>query len=119
MSTIFRQPPDIYAGTFPDVPPDLIRTATGPVLSVFGRTGYVVAQVGDYTAAQVTNAVDMTMTYADPVWISSLAWSKITGAPSFVVDPTTTFGDLIVRGHSSVVSRLGVGADGTVLTANS
>jgi hypothetical protein len=33
---------------------------TGPVASVYGRVGAVVAQVGDYTAAQVTNAADLT-----------------------------------------------------------
>ncbi|HEV2403741.1 MAG TPA: hypothetical protein VGS08_06100 [Candidatus Saccharimonadales bacterium] len=32
--------------------------ATAPVTSVFGRTGAVTAQSGDYTAAQVTNAAD-------------------------------------------------------------
>jgi len=54
----------------------------GAVASVFGRTGAVVATTGDYTAAQVTNAVDQTQTYANPAWITSLAYSKITGAPT-------------------------------------
>jgi hypothetical protein len=40
-------------GTWADV------TATGAVTSVFGRTGAVVAVSGDYTAAQVTNAPDL------------------------------------------------------------
>jgi hypothetical protein len=119
--------------------------AAGGVSSVFTRTGAVVAVAGDYTAAQITNAVDATQTYSNPSWISaiawgkitgaptfvdtagsysnptwltSLAWSKITGAPTFVQDPTTTLGDIIVRG-SSAPSRLGVGANGTVLTADS
>ena len=61
---------------------DITITAIVPVTSVFGRTGAILPQTGDYTAAQVTNAVDTTQTYADPPWISSLAWSKITGAPS-------------------------------------
>lgn len=52
----------------------------GAVSAVFGRTGAVVAQSGDYTAAQVTNAVDQTQTYANPSWITSLAASKLTGA---------------------------------------
>lgn len=51
------------------------------VNSVFGRVGNVVAMSGDYTAAQVTNAVDQTGSYADPSWITSLDYSKITGAP--------------------------------------
>jgi hypothetical protein len=162
---------------------------SAPVTSVFGRIGAVVAQTDDYTAAQVTNAVDATVSYANPAWITSLAWSKVTGVPANVVnavpasrqiltangisgggdltadrtivgvvmgpsggshavgmvpdpgavvgstrylredgswvvppgymgDPTTTLGDLIVRG-SSAVSRLGVGANTQVLTADS
>lgn len=54
----------------------------GAVASVFGRTGAVVAASGDYTAAQVTNAVSTAGSYADPAWITSLAWSKISGAPA-------------------------------------
>jgi len=51
------------------------------VASIFGRTGSVMAQAGDYTAAQVTNAVDQTARYSDPSWISGLSWSKLIGAP--------------------------------------
>src|ERR1700693_4607381 len=47
---------------------------TGAVSSVFGRAGVVAAAGGDYTAAQVTNAVDATGSYANPAWITSLAW---------------------------------------------
>lgn len=54
----------------------------GAVSSVFGRTGAVVATAGDYTAAQVTGAVDQGSQYANPSWITSLAWSKVTGAPA-------------------------------------
>jgi hypothetical protein len=57
----------------------------GAVDSVFGRTGVVVAVAGDYTAAQVTNAVSTQGSYADPSWITSLAWAKITGAPASAV----------------------------------
>lgn len=57
-------------------------SAGGAVSSVFGRSGAVVAASGDYTAAQVTNAVSTANTYADPPWITSLAYSKITGAPA-------------------------------------
>jgi hypothetical protein len=54
----------------------------GAVDSVFGRTGVVVAVSGDYTAAQVTNAADTTGSYANPSWITSLIWSKITSTPT-------------------------------------
>jgi hypothetical protein len=56
------------------------------VTSVFARTGAVVASSGDYTAAQVTNAVDSTGSYSNPAWITGLAWSKITGAPAFAAN---------------------------------
>jgi len=52
------------------------------VTSVFTRTGAVVAATGDYTAAQVTNAVSTLGSYANPSWITSLAYAKITGAPT-------------------------------------
>jgi hypothetical protein len=54
----------------------------GSVSSVFGRTGGITAQSGDYTAAQVTHAVDASATYQNPSWLGSLAWAKITGTPS-------------------------------------
>ena len=90
----------------------------GAVASVFGRTGPVVAATGDYSAAQVTNAVDRSQTYSDPMWLTGLNWSKILSAPSFLADPTTAKGDLIVR-TSSLLTRLPVGGDGTMLVADS
>jgi hypothetical protein len=61
------------------------------VASVFGRTGVVVAVAGDYTAAQVTNAVSIAGSYADPAWITSLGWAKITGTPApYTLPPATT-----------------------------
>ena len=90
----------------------------GAVVSVFGRTGPVVAATGDYSAAQVTNAVDRSQTYSDPMWLTGLNWSKILSAPSFLADPTTAKGDLIVR-TSSLLTRLPVGGDGTMLVADS
>lgn len=49
------------------------------VTSFNGRTNAVSPASGDYTAAQVTNAVDSTATYANPSWLTALAGSKITG----------------------------------------
>lgn len=59
----------------------IANVPAGAVTSVFGRSGAVVAAAGDYTAAQVTNAVDSTSTYADPTWITSLDWDKIINGP--------------------------------------
>lgn len=61
------------------------------VIDVFGRTGHVVATAGDYTVNQVTGALP---------------------------DPTTAKGDLLAR-SSTAVTRLVVGTDGQVLTADS
>lgn len=61
----------------------------GAVTTVFGRAGAVVAATNDYIAAQVTNAVDQTGSYANPAWISSLAYSKLTGIPDAVADGAT------------------------------
>ncbi len=60
------------------------------VSSVFTRTGAVVAASGDYTAAQVTNAVDQTGSYSNPAWVTGLAWSKITSPPAFPANTGAT-----------------------------
>jgi hypothetical protein len=55
----------------------------GAVSTVFGRAGAVTAQTGDYSASQITNAVSSTGTYSNPAWLTALAWSKLTGVPSY------------------------------------
>lgn len=97
--------------------PAKLKWATPPsaVPSVFGRTGAITAQAGDYTAAQVTNAVDRTQAYANPAWITSLDWSKISAAPAaFPPSAHTHDAGAIVSGVFPPV-RLGSGvADQTV-----
>jgi len=66
----------------------LATLAHGQVTTAFGRTGVVIATTGDYTADQVSNAVDTTKAYENPNWLSSLAWGKITGAPIVTPDPS-------------------------------
>jgi hypothetical protein len=109
---------------FPDntIQTTAYTAASSPVTSVFGRTGAVVAKTSppfDYSASNVTNAVDSSSNYANPAWITSLAWSKISGAPALLVDPTTTKGDIVARGATAPATRLGVGTDNFVLTADS
>ncbi len=58
-----------------------VENPSGAVTSVFGRTGDVTARSGDYTAAEVTNAVDQTGSYSNPAWITGLAWSKLLSVP--------------------------------------
>lgn len=85
------------------------------VASVFGRTGAVIAQAGDYTAAQVTNAVSLIGSYADPAWITQLSWSKLINVPgTFTPAPHTHDASAVVSGRLNT-ARLGAGlADETV-----
>lgn len=72
-----------------------IGAVTGTsVTSVFGRTGDVLANSGDYTFAQlaglpstlagygISDGVSISGSYSNPVWITFLAWGKITGTPT-------------------------------------
>jgi hypothetical protein len=84
--------------------------AAGGVSSVFTRTGAVVAVAGDYTAAQVTNAVSTLGAYADPPWITALAWAKITGAPTVSSYQTPWLSDINAANFNlNGVNAIGVG----------
>lgn len=52
----------------------------GAVSSVFGRTGSVSALEADYSSYYPL----LSGTYNNPTWLNQLAWSKISGAPSFL-----------------------------------
>ena len=88
-----------------------LSAGSGAVTSVFTRTGAVAAATGDYTAAQVTNAVSTLGSYADPAWITSLAWTKITGAPTGGTGSQTPWTSDIEGGNFmlSHVSAIGIG----------
>ena len=58
--------------------PATISSGGGAVSSVFGRSGAVVAQAGDYTAAQVTNALSSAQTYASPAWLTAVTFGGTT-----------------------------------------
>ena len=111
----------------------------GAVNSVFGRTGAVVSATGDYTFAQIgstpttlagygiTDPVLLsTGSYANPTWLTSLAWGKITGAPAFLTanQTITLSGDVTGSGTTSIVTTVAAkiptgGAANQVLTKNS
>jgi hypothetical protein len=95
-------------------------TGVGAVSSVFGRSGAVSAASGDYTASQVTNAVSQTASYADPAWISSLAYSKITGAPAAGVSSFKTRTGAVVpaAGDYTAAQVTGAVSDGGLTHAN-
>ena len=52
------------------------------VSTVFGRLGNIVANEADYEAFYPK----LSATYANPSWINSLAFSKITGVPNYALD---------------------------------
>jgi len=86
-----------------------IAGGTAPVTSVFTRTGAIVAQAGDYTAALVTNSVSTLGSYADPTWITSLAYSKLTGVPSSFTPATHTHAAADITTGIMDPARLGTG----------
>ena len=83
------------------------------VSNVFGRQGAIVAQAGDYAAAQVTNAVSMIGSYADPGWITSLAYSKLTGVPSSFTPSAHVHAGTDITTGVVPVARLGSGTPGS------
>src|SRR5215831_16027641 len=62
--------------------------------------------------------VSINGSYAAPAWITSFPFSKITGVPNFIIDPTNGKGQLLVR-DASMLQRLPIGTDGQVLTLDS
>ena len=83
----------------------LSATGVGGVSSVFGRTGDVTAQTGDYSAFYPS----LSGSYANPSWITSLAYSKITGVPAFI----TTETDPTVPTYSKSLTAFSVIKSGT------
>jgi hypothetical protein len=80
-----------------------------PVTSVFTRIGDVVAQTGDYSAAKVTNAVSDIGSYANPSWITSLAYAKLTGVPATFTPAAHTHAAADIVSGIMAPARLGSG----------
>lgn len=76
-------------GTDPTLFLNQTGTFTAPaittgVVTYNTRSGAVVPASGDYTAAQVTNAVSTIGTYANPSWLTAVAWSIISSKPTTI-----------------------------------
>jgi hypothetical protein len=92
-----------------------LRWGSESVPSVFGRSGAIAAQAGDYTAAQITNAVSTAASYPDPAWLPSLAWSKLIGVPATFTPSAHTHDAAAIATGVIAAARLGSGvADATV-----
>lgn len=83
-----------------------VAASTTGVSSFVGRTGAVTALKADYSAF----FVDLGGAYANPSWITSLAYSKLTSAPTI---PTQT--SQLTNNSGFMTSAI---ADGTSITGN-
>lgn len=92
-----------------DDPPNtrmkLSATAVGPVSSVFGRTGAVIAVTGDYTAAQVTNAADLSAA-ATQTFNGSLAINANPGAGPWAATAVTVSTAGLVSSYVTAASSV-------------
>lgn len=102
-----------------DLSADRSWTITPGVTSFNSRTGAVVPVSGDYTTTLVTEGTNLyytnarvktyadtlylslTSTYANPSWITSLDWSKITSAPAFLTAEADTLATVTGRGNTT------------------
>jgi hypothetical protein len=105
------------------------NSVVGGVTSVFGRTGAVVAQTGDYTAAQVTNAAQLnaanTFT-ASPQVIATTGPASISlqgqGATIFSADRFQNNANspsfVLLKGRGTIASPLAVNQNDVFMTIN-
>lgn len=93
------------------VPPQDL-SVTAPVQSVFGRTGAVTAQSGDYTVGQVTNAASILLTLAQFAPTTSAALAGVmtdeTGSGALVFGTSPTISSPTISGGS--INNTPVGA---------
>jgi len=77
---------------------------TDAVTSVFGRIGAILALEADYQAFYPR----LSQAYDNPTWINTLAFTKITGVPAFLLEnqTITLSGDVTGSGKTSIVSTI-------------
>jgi len=77
---------------------------TDAVTSVFGRIGAILALEADYQSFYPR----LSQAYDNPTWINSLAFTKITGVPPFLLEnqTITLSGDVTGSGKTSISSTI-------------
>jgi hypothetical protein len=77
---------------------------TDAVTSVFGRIGAILALEGDYQAFYPR----LSQAYDNPTWINTLAFTKITGVPPFLLEnqTITLSGDVTGSGKTSISTTI-------------
>lgn len=77
---------------------------TDAVTSVFGRIGAILALEADYQSFYPR----LSQAYDNPTWINTLAFSKITGVPPFLLEnqTITLSGDVTGSGKTSILSTI-------------
>jgi uncharacterized protein YdbL (DUF1318 family) len=96
------------------------QNAAGGVSSVFGRSGAITGQAGDYSAAQVTNAVDMTrptsyLAGARQGFVGNATSAGLQVTPSVLPSAAQT-GDIVVDTNNSNQLKIYTGASWMTLT---
>lgn len=93
----------------------------GDVTSVFGRTGVVAAETGDYSAAQVTGAANKTsvtsQTFSGPIaTVGTVQGNKLVASGNVVANAVS--GELFIRpsGPTATSGQVGITSNGTIIT---
>jgi len=76
------------------------------------------ANFGDIAADKANNSANGLVELDGTGALPALDGSALTGLPSGFSDPMTTRGDIIYRNAANATARLGIGANGTVLTSD-
>ncbi|MEZ7496477.1 hypothetical protein QO206_13345 [Leeuwenhoekiella aequorea] len=88
-----------------------VEVSSGGVNSVFGRTGIITAQQGDYS----TFYPILSGSYNNPTWINQLAFSKLTSKPTTLSGYGITDANFLplsggnVTGNVNIAGRIGLG----------